>query len=99
MYDENGGLMAERCIHRADPSKPLGLLSAGTKMVVSGNYVNGEQEGEWVQTKKPPTGTAAHPENPYRNGDIAEIHDYSYTGKVSLTKILTDSTETRLYYQ
>ena len=100
MYDENGGLMAEGAYIAQIPVNHWAYYQPERKMAVSGNYVNGEREGEWVQTKETSDGgQQLIRKTLYRNGDIAEIHDYSYTGKVSLTKILTDSTETRLYYR
>lgn len=100
MYDENGQLIAEGAYIRQVPVLRWAYYQPDRKMAVSGNYMAGQREGEWVQVKE---SSSEEPQlirkTLYRDGDVAEIHDYSHTGKVSLSKMLTDSTEVRLYYR
>ena len=100
MYDENGQLTAEGEYAGQIPVNRWAYYDIERKTKVEGDYVNGQREGAWLQTKPSSNGEQqAIRKTIYKNGIPAEIHDYSHTGQVSLKKILTDSTETRYYYR
>lgn len=99
-YDKDGQLEAEG---RHDGQAPVGewtYYRAERNTRASGRYVDGRREGEWLQAKEMPDGSARLIRKIiYKDGLPSEIHDYSHTGTVSLKKVLTDSTEIRCYYR
>lgn len=96
MYDEEGRLVSEGEYRSLLPVSNWAYYEPDREMVVTGRYQDGRREGEWLHLKNK---QQLIRKTIYRSGEATEIHDYAHTGNVSLTKLLSDSTETRLYYR
>jgi antitoxin component YwqK of YwqJK toxin-antitoxin module len=98
-FDKDGQLTAEGQYDSLIPVGPWTYYRPGRSNKVSGQYINGRREGDWLKVKeKPGLDAQLIRKTVYRSGQPAEIYDYRHTGEVSLKKVLTDSTETRYYY-
>jgi len=99
MYDEEGRLLAEGQYANKIPVAEWAYYNPSRKIRISGDYAEGRREGEWSHVKE--RGNEDKQlirKTIYQKGVLVEIQDYSYTGEISLKKILTDSTESRHYF-
>ena len=100
MYDENNQLIAEGNYIGQIPVSEWAYHNPERKTSVSGQYIEGRREGEWIQRKELSNGEKqVIRKSIYRNGNPVEIDDYRHTGVISLKKVLSDSTEVRHYYR
>ena len=100
IYNETDQLVAEGEYIGQTPIGEWIYHNPERKTSVSGQYIEGRREGEWVQRKVLSNGEKQIiRKTVYRNGVPVEIDDYRHTGIISLKKTLSDSTEVRHYFR